>query len=268
MRVSLIDADTLVWVIAYYNRENEVNDRTLIEMRTSIDSSLTELLLNTKADQYAGFVKGPVASFRHRMFPDYKANRPPSPDWLRVWKESIVLYLLGDTWKFEYANGIEVDDAIASADYQLFQQGHTPIVCSVDKDFNQIPGLHYNPKTKGITDISPGEAYLFLHRQLLTGDITDNIKGIPGVGPAKAKRILQGERIGGDTISSLTYQVLNAYVAHNKDHGIGIQDFAENAIKILLKRDLNLNFKMNEVPEKIKGRSQASPDTSSMSLFD
>lgn len=244
-RVALIDADTLIFVAAYYNREQEHYE----DMLNGVDSMINEVLINTGASKYCGFMKGKDSSHRHKMFPDYKANRPPAPPWLTKWRPIIEDRLLNH-WKFEYVNGVEVDDAVASAHYKLTTSDKEAIICSVDKDFNQIPGLHYNPKTKLITDVTLEQSYDFLHQQILTGDITDNIKGIPGIGPAKAKKILEGG------VQSRVEKVIQAYCVFHQDYLIGLTDFSENVIKIVLKVDKYFQFALNEVPEGIKQLQQ------------
>lgn len=244
MRVSIIDGDTLVWVAAYGNREQEGTS----DMFAGIDANLTELLTNTKADGYIGLIKGKEPSHRAKLFADYKGNRPPVPEWITRWKP-IIEDFLTTKWGFEFVNGVETDDAVVSAAYVLqHNYSHEPVICSIDKDFNQHPGWHYNPRTKELSYIGGEEAYLFMCTQLLTGDSTDNIKGIPGVGPVKAKSIIQ------DSTKSSAYQaVVDSYVKfHGGNAQQGLLDFAENAIKIILKIDKNFQINMREVPSFIK----------------
>ncbi len=157
MRVAVIDGDTLVWVAAYNNRDQEGTS----EMFSGIDAMLTELLLNTQADQYVGLIKGKEASHRAKHFADYKANRPPVPDWIVKWKKDIEAFLI-DKWKFQFVNGIEVDDAVISVAAIIEPKGDVPIICSVDKDFQQYPGWHYNPRKKELKFIGGDDAYEFL----------------------------------------------------------------------------------------------------------
>jgi len=245
-RISIIDGDTMVWVAAYGNREQDGT----ADMLTGLDTFLTELLINTKADGYIGLIKGREPSHRAKLFADYKGNRPPAPEWLGKWKPAIEEHLT-TKWGFEFVNGVETDDAVVSVAYILYEKyGHEPIICSVDKDFNQYPGWHYNPRTKELKDISAEEAYIFLATQLLTGDATDNIKGIPGVGPAKAQKILQAEGITKSI--NLFERVIAAYMSFHADMPIGLLDFAENAIKIILKIDKSYPINIREVPQYIK----------------
>ena len=64
------------------------------------------------------------------------------------------------------------------------------IICSVDKDLNQIPGWHYNFVKKEKYFVDEEQAIRTFYTQLLVGDNTDNIQGVKGIGPAKAAKIL------------------------------------------------------------------------------
>lgn len=243
--IAIIDGDPLLWVASYYNKDEATGDNVLL----SVDNMITEVLVNTKADNYCGFIEGPEKSHRHKLFADYKANRPPKPDWFTRWQKDIEAHLVNN-WNFQYANGIETDDAIASAVHIIRQDGNIPIICSGDKDFNQIPGHHYNPKTKESTIISEDEAIRFLCMQLLTGDSTDNIKGIPGVGPVKAAKILGEEPL---TYPALIREIMVSYLSfHRPNAAVGLLDFAENVIKIVLKVNPYFQFAVNDIPEFIK----------------
>ena len=64
------------------------------------------------------------------------------------------------------------------------------IIATQDKDLNMIPGAHYNFTKKDGRFIYEAEADAFFYTQLLTGDTTDNIQGVPGLGPKKAAALL------------------------------------------------------------------------------
>ena len=62
---------------------------------------------------------------------------------------------------------------------------------SLDKDFNQIPGWHYNFVKKTHYYVDKAEGDRFFYTQILTGDSADNIIGLHMVGPVKAAKILK-----------------------------------------------------------------------------
>ena len=61
---------------------------------------------------------------------------------------------------------------------------------SIDKDFNQVAGWHYNFVKKDKYYVSEEEGLRFFYKQILMGDKADNIVGIPKVGPVKAEKML------------------------------------------------------------------------------
>ena len=62
---------------------------------------------------------------------------------------------------------------------------------SLDKDFDQIPGWHYNFVKKKRYYVTPEEGMLFFYRQILMGDRIDNIIGIYGIGEKKSAKLLE-----------------------------------------------------------------------------
>lgn len=253
MRVTLIDADSICWAQAWLNK-----DKSNEELYLSIDAQISDILTQTKADKYVGFLKNPnETEFRRIMFPTYKSNRPATPDWYKDRRESIWYHLI-DNWKFVYTqNGYEADDAIASTHYHLntvpilTPAARVPIpkveaiICSIDKDMKQIPGWNYNPKTKELTFIGGDEAERNMLTQLLTGDSTDNIKGLPGIGPSKAKRILEGCGTNPDAVYA-------QYLTHHGNTAKALIDFAENVLQVVMRRDVDYAYTLVDVPENIK----------------
>jgi 5'-3' exonuclease len=128
------------------------------------------------------------SNFRDRLFPLYKANRKNNTYGHNL--SSIVHELrsrLVQDEKAIYAKDCEADDLIriwateAKKDY---------VIASVDKDLKMIPGKHWNIKKAILEEITPLEAFRNYYGQLLSGDPTDNIPGIPKVGPKKAEKAM------------------------------------------------------------------------------
>ena len=64
------------------------------------------------------------------------------------------------------------------------------IIVSTDKDMLTVPENLYNPGKDEFHDISEAAADEFFLTQCLAGDPVDSVKGLPGIGPVKAKAIL------------------------------------------------------------------------------
>ncbi len=141
--------------------------------------------------------KGPV--FRHLLYKDYKANRPPMPEDL--------VEQLGYIRQTVRAYGMltmeegdqEADDLIASAARTMVEQGHEVVVVSGDKDLLQLvsPRISmWDPMKNTLMDeaavlekygVGPAGLLDFF---ALTGDSSDNIPGVPGIGPKSAAKYM------------------------------------------------------------------------------
>lgn len=103
----------------------------------------------------------------------------------------MVIYLqrvYAGKWNAEELYGLEADDAIGI----YLSKTKESIACSIDKDLRQIPGLHWNFVKKELYDVSEYIGAFNFYRQLLIGDVSDNIKGVHGIGPVKAEKFLFG----------------------------------------------------------------------------
>jgi DNA polymerase-1 len=95
------------------------------------------------------------------------------------------------TYTTVVSDGQEADDDMATAHFAMFvQDPDSTVISTIDKDLNMIPGLHYNFVTKESYYVEPYEGLLNFYRQCLTGDTTDNIPGIRGIGPVKALKLV------------------------------------------------------------------------------
>ena len=95
--------------------------------------------------------------------------------------------------RFKWHDQIEADDLLGI----MLTNGRVenPILCSIDKDLLGIPGWHYNwNKDSWPTYVSQEEADHNWLVQLLTGDATDGIRGIEGIGPVKANKLIKKYR--------------------------------------------------------------------------
>ena len=88
--------------------------------------------------------------------------------------------------------GFEADDAVATQAWSTICYGDCDtVLVSIDKDLDMVPGRHYNPVKKILYYITEEEARKHFYTQLLTGDTTDSIPGLPRIGPKKAEALLK-----------------------------------------------------------------------------
>ena len=143
-------------------------------------------------------------SGREKVYPEYKAHRPPKPDLLREQWPALV----GLVEAFGYTNveveGYEADDVIASLTAQAEDLGIDTVVVTGDRDAFQLvrDGVRVMTTTKGITETRMYDADGVLERygvrpdQVpdligLRGDSSDNIPGVPGIGEKTAAALLE-----------------------------------------------------------------------------
>jgi len=160
-------------------KEIEPLENCLQMVKTSLENTLNVLGTSQRKIYLSG-----RRSFRDDVFSDYKGNRDgmAKPKYYRDIRD----YLVG-AWGAVVVDGIEADDALG------IEAGSNKdcVIVAVDKDLDQIPGDHYN-WTKGERYVVTQKGGLrFFYEQLLSGDPTDNVPGIPGIGPVKAKKALE-----------------------------------------------------------------------------
>jgi DNA polymerase-1 len=143
-------------------------------------------------------------TFRDEMYGEYKANRPPMPDDLRLQIEPIHNIIRAMGMPLLVIEGVEADDVIGTLALQATAAEQPVVISTGDKDIAQMVNEHIvmeNTMTNTVMDREgvlekfgiPPE--LIIDYLALLGDKSDNIPGVPGVGEKTALGLLQG--IGG-----------------------------------------------------------------------
>lgn len=136
-------------------------------------------------------------------------------------------YLI-EHWNAYVVRGIEADDAIG---INLTADPERSVSVSTDKDLDQIAGWHYDWVGSELYYVSRRDADFALYTQILAGDPTDNIPGIPGIGTAKARKILEGAK----NRQELCERAWTTY----KDNGFDKEYFLEQANLVYIWRKEN-----------------------------
>ncbi|NOR24623.1 MAG: DNA polymerase I [Desulforhopalus sp.] len=141
--------------------------------------------------------RGPV--FRHQLYDQYKANRPPMPEDLSVQIPFIKRFVAASNVLMLEEQDVEADDIIASVVKQFIPLGHKIVVVSGDKDLLQLVSddvVMWDPmKDKVMDQEAVKKKYGVRSTQLLDlfaliGDSADNVPGVPGVGPKTAEKLI------------------------------------------------------------------------------
>ena len=179
----LVDADSIYFRIACKTKSKS-------EIKKSIDHMMEEIAGECLMGDIFVAVKG-RGNFRKDLYPKYKANRPLLDEDMKKALTYGHGYLV-DEYGAVMANDMEADDLVSiwAAECRISDTNY--IIAGIDKDLKQIPGNHYNYVSHKHEYVNPATASLNFHTQCLTGDSGDNIPGLKGIGPVKAKRILSG----------------------------------------------------------------------------
>ena len=137
--------------------------------------------------------------FRHDMYPEYKANRPPMPEDLAEQIPFIKRFVASSNIPVLETAGVEADDLIASVTSKLKQEGHEVIIVSGDKDLLQLvdeevvmwdPMKDKTMDREGVLEKYKVQPEVLLDLFALIGDSSDNVPGVPGVGPKTAEKLI------------------------------------------------------------------------------
>lgn len=222
----IIDGDWLVYV-ACCASENDIRwdewIHTLhadpVDIRDTISGKISQWKEMT-GDSNVMLCFSSYPTFRHEIYPDYKANR--------IGKRKPLGLRDAISWaKAEYQHhtmqGLEADDVMG-----LLLTGSTlpdPVLVSIDKDMRTVPGRLLVEEEMVLTDKHQANVNWMV--QTLTGDSTDNYPGVKGTGPKTAAKVLDGAK----TLAEMWDRVVAAY----KKNG---QTFADALLNARLARIL------------------------------
>ncbi|MFA5684284.1 MAG: DNA polymerase I [Lysobacteraceae bacterium] len=156
--------------------------------------------LKEKPDYAAFVVDASGPTFRDALYPDYKANRPPMPDDLRVQVEPMLTIVEALGFPILRVPGVEADDVIGTLAVQAAEQGIEVSISTSDKDFAQLvrPGIRLVNTMSGSvmeSDAAVLEKFGVRADQVvdylsLMGDSVDNVPGVEKCGPKTAAKWL------------------------------------------------------------------------------
>ncbi len=198
-QVYLIDGSAYIYR-AYHAIQSLSNSRGLPTHAVYGFATIIRRLLKEKKPEYLAIAfdsRGQV--FRHDLYADYKANRPPMPEDLAVQIPYIRSLVQAYNILSLEEPSQEADDLIASAVRVLTQVGCEVVIVSGDKDLMQLVSdtvTLWEPMNNRLMDTAAVEKkYGLPPEQLLdyfalVGDSADNVPGVPGVGPKTAQKYM------------------------------------------------------------------------------
>ncbi|MGB2687707.1 MAG: DNA polymerase I [Desulfobacterales bacterium] len=196
----LIDGSAYIYR-AYHAIRNLANSKGL---PTNAAFGFTRMLIKLIEDRSPEYVvmffdaKGPT--FRHEIYQDYKANRPPMPEDLSIQIPYIKEITHGFNIPVIEMQGFEADDLIGTFRYQAEKAGFFVVMVTGDKDFVQLVtdnAVIWDPMKEKTIDINTVrddfgvEPNQMIDVMALSGDASDNIPGVPGIGPKTALSLIK-----------------------------------------------------------------------------
>jgi len=143
-------------------------------------------------------------TFRHQMFDQYKAHRPPTPDELVDQLGRVRQLVEAFHIPIFELDGYEADDVLGTLSHQASEQGIDTVIVTGDADATQLVSpkvkVFYPRRTFGDTTLYDEEAVIkrygikpeyIADLKGLEGDPTDNIPGVPGIGEKTAAKLIQ-----------------------------------------------------------------------------
>jgi len=209
-------------------------------------------LLETERPDYLVFVTDSrELTFRHEIYPDYKANRAKTPENLLVQLPCLFEFIDALGLPLYKQAGVEADDLIGSLVTKYAKETLHCLIVSGDKDFMQLITPHvslYSPKKGGSVKIinteevqekfgcSPDQVVDML---AIIGDRIDNIPGVRGLGEKGAKKLIQ-------TYGSLTNIYENLSSIQNQRSRLALEKYREIAFLskklVSIKTDITLEI--------------------------
>ena len=207
MKLFLIDGHALIFKMYYaflgrpmVNSKGE--DTSIIFGFTKY---LLELLQKEKPTHMAVCFDPPGGTFRNRLYPEYKANRPETPTLIVQALEPLSRIVRSMDIPVVMVNDYEADDVIGSLARKFSSSQMDVYMVTPDKDYGQLVSEHvfqYKPGKGG------GESEVLSQKEVcekygisstsqvidmlaICGDSADNVPGVSGVGPVGASKLLQ-----------------------------------------------------------------------------
>ena len=165
-----------------------------------VSNMLRKLISDYKSDYITVVFDAPGKTFRNDLYDQYKAHRPPMPDDLRVQIQPLHDLIRAMGLPLIMESGVEADDVLGALAQHAAQQGFNVIISTGDKDMAQLvtediilENTMSNTRLdiQGVIDkfgVRPEQIIDYL---ALMGDSSDNIPGVPKVGPKTASKWLE-----------------------------------------------------------------------------
>lgn len=197
--VYLMDGTAFIYRSFYSNQHLRRSDGFPTNALAILTRTLLKIMRQERPLYFLFVMDGKEPSFRADVYEKYKANREAMPEDLVVQIEPIKSMVRALGLRLEVTAKVEADDCIASLAAR-FRDSHPVVIISGDKDLKQCLApdvIMWDPKDEKITTLESFEEESGVtpaqwpDMQALIGDSSDNIPGVPGIGPKTARLIFE-----------------------------------------------------------------------------
>ena len=224
---------------------------------TGAVKGVTNMLRNLRNENpnshYLAIFDAKGKNFRHSIYKDYKANRPPMPPELREQLAPLKSICNAMGMPVVEIPDVEADDVIATLAVMGAQRGIPMIISSLDKDLMQLvedPLVKMvNTMNNKVYDVAGVQEKFGVHPDqiidylALVGDTSDNIPGVPKVGPKTAVKWLNEFK----DLEGITQNAENFSGVVGQNLRDSIQDLDRNVELVTLKKDVDLSISLDEL---------------------
>jgi len=224
---------------------------------TGAVKGVTNMLRNLRNENpnshYLAIFDAKGKNFRHSIYKDYKANRPPMPPELREQLAPLKSICNAMGMPVIEIPDVEADDVIATLAVMGAQRGIPMIISSLDKDLMQLvedPLVKMvNTMNNKVYDVAGVQEKFGVHPDqiidylALVGDTSDNIPGVPKVGPKTAVKWLNEFK----DLEGITQNAENFPGVVGQNLRDSIQDLDRNVELVTLKKDVDLSVSLDEL---------------------
>jgi DNA polymerase-1 len=199
-KIYLIDGSSYIYRAFYAIRDLKTSQGVPTNAIYGFTTMLSKILRELQPEYLAVILDAKGPTFRHKVYQEYKANRPEMPEKLVPqvpWIKEIVTALGVALLEKE---GYEADDIIGTLAHNWEAKKQQIVIVSGDKDLLQLVTPHvtmWDTMFDRSFDVQKvRERYEVTPQQLpdlfgLMGDASDNIPGVPGIGEKRAKQLFQ-----------------------------------------------------------------------------
>jgi DNA polymerase-1 len=224
---------------------------------TGAVKGVTNMLRNLRKENpdsyYLSIFDAKGKNFRHDIYKNYKANRPPMPEDLREQLSPLKEICNAMGMPVIEIPKVEADDVIATLAVMGSQQGMPMVISSLDKDLMQLvedPLVKMmNTMNNQIYDVAGVEEKFGVHPNqivdylAIVGDTSDNIPGVPKVGPKTAVKWLSEFK----TIQGIIENADSLTGVVGQNFRDSIPDLDRNIELVTLKKDVDLKVSLEDL---------------------